>query len=158
MTSPVVIDLGCGNKKRPGTIGVDFNSRTNPDVVHDLNEFPYPFATNSIDKVIIDNTLEHLQDVISVMEEIHRIVKPAGIVIVKTPYFRSVWASIDPTHLHFFTTQSFAYYDADHIICQRYEYTLARFKTLKLVFNENLYSDPFKKLIKIGRASCRERV
>ena len=39
----VRIDLGCGNKKRPGTIGVDFNERTKADIIHNLNSFPYPF-------------------------------------------------------------------------------------------------------------------
>ena len=39
----IILDLGCGNKKRDGTIGVDFNSRTKADIIHDLNIFPYPF-------------------------------------------------------------------------------------------------------------------
>ena len=147
MTSSVVLDLGCGKKKRHGTIGVDFNASTNPDIVHNLNEFPYPFNTASIDKVIMDNTLEHLQDLISVMEEIYRIVKPGGSVKIITPYFRSVWASADPTHLHFFSTISFTFYDPNHIICQRYQYSIARFNTLKIVFNETIKADPLKKLI-----------
>ncbi len=63
----VRIDLGCGNKKRPGTIGVDFNERTKADIIHDLNSFPYPFEDASVDMVYIDNTLEHLDDPIAVM-------------------------------------------------------------------------------------------
>jgi hypothetical protein len=39
----VRIDLDCGNKKRPGTIGVDFNERTKADIIHDLNSFPCSF-------------------------------------------------------------------------------------------------------------------
>ena len=30
------------------------------------------------------------------------------------PYFRSVWAHIDPTHKHFFTVQSFIYFDSEN--------------------------------------------
>ena len=96
----------------------------------------------------MDNTLEHLQDIIAVMEELYRIVKPGGSVKIITPYFRSVWAIIDPTHLHYFTTNSFAYYDANHIICKRYQYTHARFNTIKIVFNEPIKSDPIKTLLR----------
>jgi SAM-dependent methyltransferase len=134
----LILDLGCGNKKRTGTIGVDFNSRTDADIIHDLNVFPYPFDDCSIDMVYIDNTLEHLDNVIRVMEEIYRIVKPGGRVKVIVPYFRSLWAFIDPTHTHYFTVDSFSYYDPNHIICNRYDYTLARFGTEKIIFNETL--------------------
>jgi predicted SAM-dependent methyltransferase len=144
----LILDLGCGNKKRPGTVGVDFNDRTAADVVHDLNDFPYPFEDASVDHVYLDNALEHLDDVLRVMEEVYRIVKPGGTVKVIVPYFRSLWAFIDPTHQHFFTVSSFAFYDPDHVICQRYDYTLARFKTEKIVFNETLPGSLFKRILK----------
>lgn len=131
-----ILDLGCGNKKREGAIGVDFNDRTAADIVHNLNKFPYPFDDNSIDEVYIDNTLEHLDDVMKVMEEIHRICKPGALIKVIVPYFRSKWASIDPTHKHFFTVESFCYFDPNHFVCKQYDYTLARFLPEKTVFNE----------------------
>lgn len=138
MIAPKVLDLGCGNKKRPGAVGVDFNARTQADVVHDLNQFPYPFQDAEFDEVYVDNCLEHLDKPIRVMEELHRIVKPGGLVKVIVPYFRSTWAFIDPTHLHFFSVDSFAFYDPDHYICKQYDYTKARFKTERRVFNETL--------------------
>ena len=144
----LILDLGCGNKKRPGTVGVDFNDRTAADVIHDLNVFPYPFEDASVDHVYLDNALEHLDDVLRVMEEVYRIVKPGGTVKVIVPYFRSLWAFIDPTHRHFFTVSSFAFYDPDHVICQRYDYTLARFKTEKIAFNETLPGSLFKRILK----------
>ena len=48
-----ILDLGCGNKKREGATGVDYNDRTAADIVHNLNEFPYPFEDNSIDKIYL---------------------------------------------------------------------------------------------------------
>jgi predicted SAM-dependent methyltransferase len=147
MTMPVILDLGCGKKKRPGVIGVDHNSRTGPDIVHDLNSFPYPFETCSVDQVFLDNTLEHLNDAIRVMEEVHRICKPGATVKVIVPYFRSLYAFIDPTHRHFFTVDSFAYYDPDHEICRRYDYSLARFKLEKIVFHEGWTNSWFRGLV-----------
>jgi len=147
MTSTLkVLDLGCGNKKRKGAVGIDFNSRTAADVIHDLNAFPYPLDDSSFDEIYLDNALEHLDDVMRVMEEVHRICKPGGLVKVIVPYFRSIWASIDPTHKHSFTVDSFAYFDPDHITCIRYDYSLARFKLEKVVFNETLSNSWTKKL------------
>ncbi len=133
-----VLDLGCGNKKRAGAIGIDFNSRTAADVIHNLNVFPYPFPDSSFDEIYIDNVLEHLDDVFRVMEEVHRISASGALVKVIVPYFRSVYAFIDPTHKHFFTVDSFAYFDPVHPICQRYDYTLTRFSVEKIIFNETL--------------------
>tara|TARA_B100000768_G_scaffold180850_1_gene201915 strand:+ start:1238 stop:1780 length:543 start_codon:yes stop_codon:yes gene_type:complete len=142
-----ILDLGCGKKKRVGSIGVDWSDRHDADVIHDLNVFPYPFESSTFDEIYIDNTLEHLDDVIRVMEEIYRICKPGGLVKVIVPYFRSVWACIDPTHKHFFTVNSFAYFDPDHIICQRYDYSPARFKKEKIIFNETFQNRWTKKLV-----------
>lgn len=157
MNQPIkVLDLGCGNKKRHGAIGVDFNDRTAADVIHNLNSFPYPFEDSSFDEIYLDNTLEHLDDVMRVMEEVYRICKPGGIVKVIVPYFRSFWAFIDPTHKHFFTVDSFAYFDPEHVICQRYDYTLTRFKVEKIVFNETLTNRWTKKVV-LGFANKRPR-
>ena len=73
-----------------------------------------------------------------VLEEVHRICKVGGQVKVIVPYFRSVWAFIDPTHKHYFTVNSLAYFDPRSPICQQYDYTLARFHVEKIVFNETL--------------------
>jgi ubiquinone/menaquinone biosynthesis C-methylase UbiE len=142
-----ILDLGCGKKKREGAIGVDFSDRHAADVIHDLNVFPYPFNDEEFDEVYLDNVLEHLKDPIRVMEEVYRILKPRGTVKVITPYFRSVWACIDLTHKHFFTVDSFAYFDPHHPICLRYDYTLARFSVDKIVFNETLKNGLMKKII-----------
>ena len=146
-----ILDLGCGNTKRPGSVGVDFNSRTAADVIHDLNSFPYPFESSSFDEIYLDNSLEHLDDVILVMEEVYRICKPGGSVKVIVPYFRSLWAFGDPTHKQFFTVRSFEIFDINSEIAKRYDYTRARFKIEKIVFNETLKNSlPKKMLLKLA--------
>ena len=79
-SSKLILDLGCGNKKREGTVGVDYNTRLDGDVNHDLNTFPYPFQADSVDKIYIDNCIEHLDSPLNVMEEIHRILKKGGVI------------------------------------------------------------------------------
>lgn len=105
-----ILDFGCGKRKRPGAIGIDRNSRSDADVLHDLNHFPYPFSDNHFDEIYCDNILEHLDDVIQVMIELHRITKPNGIVEVTVPFYPHRNANTDPTHKHWFGVHSFDYF------------------------------------------------
>ena len=146
-----ILDLGCGNKKTPGSIGIDINPLSDADVIHDLNSLPYPFEDSSFDEIIADNVLEHLDNVIQIMEELSRISRNGAIIKVYVPYFRSHWACIDPTHRHFFTVDSFAYFDPDHIISKLYKYSNSRFKVEKVLFNERIKNGFIKSaLVKIA--------
>lgn len=142
-----ILDLGCGNKKYPGAIGIDINPLTDADIIHDLNSVPYPFEDSFFDEVIVDNVIEHLHNVILIMEELSRISKQGATIKVIVPYFRSKWAYIDPTHRHFFTVDSFAYFDPDHIISKLYKYSPVRFKVKKVIFNEKLKNKFFKSIL-----------
>jgi len=133
-----ILDLGCGNRKMKGAVGIDINPDTEADVIHDLNQYPYPFEDSTFDEIYADNVIEHLDNVLKVMEELHRISKPGGNIIIKVPYFRSKYASIDPTHRHFFTVESFSYFDPDHIHHKLFPYSKCKYKVKKIIFNENL--------------------
>jgi predicted SAM-dependent methyltransferase len=56
---PRILDIGCGTNKVAGAIGMDFNPKTAADVIHDLDDLPYPFADNSFDEVIGRHVIEH---------------------------------------------------------------------------------------------------
>ncbi len=73
-----IFDLGCGLNKLPGAVGVDIRPGPEVDVIHDLNVYPWPFADNEFDFVHASNILEHLDDVVQAVEEIHRITRPGG--------------------------------------------------------------------------------
>ena len=148
MIKKQILDLGCGNRKREGSIGIDINPKTNADVIHNLNDFPYPFEDSKFDEIYADNVIEHLNDVIKVMEELYRIGKPGGLIKVDVPYFRAHWAYIDPTHKHFFTTQSFSYFDPQHINNKLFPYSSVTFKIEKIIFNEKISSRIIKSIVK----------
>ncbi|MFA4903601.1 MAG: hypothetical protein WC600_12770 [Desulfobaccales bacterium] len=142
-----ILDLGCGNKKQPGTVGIDLNPLTDADIIHDLNSVPYPFEDSLFDEIIADNIIEHLDNVILVMEELARISKVGASIKIIVPYFRSKWAYIDPTHRHFFTAESFAYFEEENIISKLYKYTQVRFNVNKVVFNESLKNGFIKSIV-----------
>jgi predicted SAM-dependent methyltransferase len=146
-----VLDFGCGNRKRPGSIGVDINPRSDADVIHDLNVFPYPFADDIFREILADNVIEHLDNLIGVMEELHRICRADGLIHINVPYFRAKWACIDPTHRHFFTVESFYYFDPTHIYHKLYKYSTRQFEVRKVLFNHGLQNRlPKQLLVKIA--------
>jgi predicted SAM-dependent methyltransferase len=128
-----VLDIGCGCQKVPGAIGIDISPDSQADVIHDLNVFPYPFDNDEFDQIYCIDVLEHLQDVIHTMEEIHRIAKPGARVFIRVPHFTSMHAYGDPTHQHFFNTQSFDYFCGG--FPQYRFYTSARFKKVSVHLN-----------------------
>lgn len=105
-----VLDIGCGNTKVAGAVGIDVNPNSQADILHDLDVYPYPLPDNSFDRIHCTDLLEHLKDIIKTMEEIHRIGKPGALVFIRVPHFTSMLAYGDPTHRHFFNTQSLDYF------------------------------------------------
>jgi SAM-dependent methyltransferase len=110
LSKPSILDVGCGLNKIPGSVGMDKNPRTDADIIHDLNDIPYPVASNSFDVIYCRHVMEHLHDIGSVMEELHRIGKPDAVLKINVPFFRSRWAFTDPDHRRFFTSLSFDYF------------------------------------------------
>ena len=108
--------LGCGHvrKKRfkypddpeafSNLITCDINPAVNPDVVHDLNELPWPFQDEEFDEVHAYEVLEHLgsqgdyKAFFAHFDEIYRILKPGGKLYASVPLWHSAWAWGDPGH------------------------------------------------------------
>ena len=100
-------NLGCGQFKKEGFLNVDVDPGADPDVLHDLNETPYPFENNAFDLIECDHNLEHLDDPFQAMSEIHRILKTGGTLILRVPHFSRGFTHAD--HKRGFDV-SFAYY------------------------------------------------
>ena len=108
------LDVGCGIKKYPGSIGVDRNAASRADVLCDLDRFPYPFRDNSFDALRAVHVIEHVSDVIRAMEEFHRVVVPGGRVFLVTPHYTDFSSFCDPTHRWHLNSFSFRYFGPDH--------------------------------------------
>jgi SAM-dependent methyltransferase len=99
-----ILDVGCGAAKHPGAVGLDVSPDTAADIVHDLDELPYPIADSSFDQILLQDVIEHVREPIRVLEELHRIARPGARVQLRTPHFSSALAYGDPTHRHYFST------------------------------------------------------
>ena len=130
---PHCLNLGCGKKYVPGALNVDVTPATNPDVLHDLNQCPWPFPDSHFREVQAFDVLEHLGDLIAVMEEIHRICENGALVRITTPHFSCANSYTDLTHRH-----HFGFFSLDHFTGDSSNdfYTSSRFRmrSRKLIF------------------------
>lgn len=123
-TGSIKLDLACGSSKREdGYIGVDISEDTTADIIWDLNQYPWPFEDNSIDEIYCSNYVEHiphdiqngskLDGLIQFMNECYRILKPDGKMTILAPYYTSMRAYGDPTHVRFICDFTFYYYNKE---------------------------------------------
>ncbi len=132
-----ILDVGCGKRKRPGAIGIDRNPRSEADMLHDLNHFPYPFPDDRFDEIYCDNILEHLDDIVQVMIELHRIMKPGGTVEITVPFYPHRNANTDPTHKHWFGVHSFDYF-VDNTSHGGFQYSPVQFTLESVEFDKGV--------------------
>ncbi|GIU68450.1 MAG: hypothetical protein KatS3mg093_337 [Candidatus Parcubacteria bacterium] len=105
------LNLGCGKDVLEGWINCDIIKTKGVNKVFDLNKFPYPFKTNSVDEVRMFHILEHLDDPDKVIRELWRICKGGAKVEIRVPHFSSPLAWGDLTHRRPFSCWSLNHYD-----------------------------------------------
>ena len=110
-----ILDVGCGANKYPGAVGMDYNTRTAADVIHDLGEFPYPFDDNEFDEVISRHVIEHVPDPMRFITELHRITRPGGRIKLIAPHYSNPDWATDLTHRNHLSSYSFNYFVEGHI-------------------------------------------
>ncbi|MCD6289116.1 MAG: methyltransferase domain-containing protein [Anaerolineae bacterium] len=132
----IALNLGCGRRRREGTFGVDRVALPEVDVLADIDQAPLPFASDSVDLVYADHVLEHIRDLVRTMEEGHRVCRGGARVEIEVPYFACVGAFGDPTHVRFFTYETFRFWTED--TDQANWFTRARFSIARrhLVFGK----------------------
>lgn len=94
------LDLGCGNNKREGFLGVDLVKTDATDYVHDLFRFPWPFGDGEVAELHCSHFFEHVPALLrpKFMDECYRVLVPGGQMQVIVPYYSSMRAIQDFTH------------------------------------------------------------
>ncbi len=147
-----ILHLGCGSSKLTNAFGIDKLSLGSVDLVHDLDKTPWPINENSYDLILAHSALEHIDNIVSFMEESWKILRNHGRIIITVPYFRIIDAFTDPTHKHFFTSESLNYFCAGGGKLENYQYSKAKFKKIGFWYGWPQSSDDplirlFKKFI-----------
>lgn len=109
-----VLNLGSGQRQRSDAVNVDSVPDTRPDLVLDLDCLPWPFEDNRFTEVLAYDVLEHLDRLVPVMEEIHRVCRPGATVRITVPHFSSANAFTDITHRHYFGWFSTHYFTGEN--------------------------------------------
>lgn len=102
------LNLGCGQRRLDGYLGVDRFPCAGADVLCDLTT-GLPFRDDCADTILLDNVIEHIADIPSLMHELVRIARNGARVTVITPHFTSLSSWKDPTHVH-----HLSYFSLDH--------------------------------------------
>lgn len=104
---PLLLNLGCGNNPLSDCVNVDINPIFCPNLVWDLNNRPWPWATGSVDGILAEHVFEHFEDWWACFLECVRILKPDGVLEIAVPDFTDPWTMTEKGHLHIFSLNSF---------------------------------------------------
>ncbi len=134
---PRELNLGCGLKRRESCLNVDRAARVGPDLVWDLDRFPYPLPQSHFCRIYAGDVVEHLESIPDFMVEVHRLLEPDGLVEITTPHFSCANSYTDPTHRHHLGYFSFDYFTGGN---ELNFYSDARFEIVErqIVFQQSL--------------------
>ena len=111
------LNLGSGSKILDGYINVDKYDYYKPDIIHDLEVFPYPFEDNSIEEILLSHVLEHIgqspEVFLNIIKEFYRICKNNSVIKIKVPHPRHDDFISDPTHVRPITILGLQLFDKD---------------------------------------------
>ena len=105
------LNLGCGFDKRQDFVNADNFTACEPDVMCDLETFPWPFRVNEFEFVLMKHVLEHVGSDFKVfkqiMQELYRITSDQGLIEIQVPHYTHATFWSDPTHVRGFTDLTF---------------------------------------------------
>jgi SAM-dependent methyltransferase len=112
-SAPLRLNLGCGRNVLAGWVNLDWKALPGVDVVADLGrcaDAPLPFADDAADEFLLSHVLEHVDDTLALMQELHRIARAGARAWIRVPHGGSDDAWEDPTHRRAYFPGSFGYF------------------------------------------------
>jgi SAM-dependent methyltransferase len=106
------LNVGAGSRPivGPGWVNLDRVKLHGIDIVWDLDAGPWPFENGSGSQIEAKDVFEHVADPILFMTECYRILRPHGVLHIRTPHFTCIDAFTDPTHRRQCTEHTFDYW------------------------------------------------
>ncbi|MGD8860054.1 MAG: methyltransferase domain-containing protein [Myxococcales bacterium] len=105
------LHMGCGLDIREGWVNVDLVQHEGVDLACDISQ-GLPFETSVFTRVLAIDLLEHVpqERCIHVMNEIHRVLQPGGVLELHVPDAPGITAFQDPTHVSYWNEETLTYY------------------------------------------------
>lgn len=118
-----VLILGSGRDYQKSTPEIEFtnldhNLELNADIYFDLEKCvleKIPLPENSFNEIHAAHLLEHIVNLVPLMEECYRLLKPNGSLAIVCPYYTNEWAWGDPTHVRGINEHSFNFFNQDYL-------------------------------------------
>ena len=110
------LNLGCGPNKLDHYLNID--KADFADLSLDLELAKLPFDNNSVIEVLADQVMEHITNLIPLMNELYRVMAPGAKLKISVPHVPYQEAFQDPTHVRFFTDMSWEYWNANSFYWQ----------------------------------------
>lgn len=121
----MILNIGSGKDWREDCLNADILARAKPDWLVDITKVNYGEIISTrfgeiqirpcmFDKIIANDVLEHIPDLVSAMTNCKNLLEPGGEFHIQVPYDLSLGAWQDPTHVRAFNENSWLYYTDWH--------------------------------------------
>jgi SAM-dependent methyltransferase len=104
------LNLGAGGDILAGWVNTDIVALPGIDMIWDLDIGPWPWENGSITEVRAVDVFEHVADPILFMCECWRVLKPGGVVRIRSPHWKHENAYTDPCHRRYCTERTWDYW------------------------------------------------
>lgn len=113
--SGVCLDVGCGLFKQKGFLGMDMVEHPDVDIVHDIQQFPWPVPDNICLQIRLSHVWEHIEPKyrFQLMDELWRICHHDGQLRLSAPHAGSPLEAAHPAHYMCPNEMTFQFFDPD---------------------------------------------
>jgi len=133
----IKLDLGCGLNKQKGYVGIDIQKHDGVDIVHDIQEFPWPIPDNSCLTILMSHMWEHIEPKyrFQMMDECWRISKCDSQLCIAAPYANSFLAHAHPAHYMCPNEACFQFFDPEFPLYHASSHKALPWKIVRCDFN-----------------------
>jgi len=113
--SGIRLDIGCGEAKQEGWIGMDVRDMPGVEIVWNVEDIPWPLPDECVIVAMASHLVEHINPhgggFMRFMDEVWRVMKFDGEFAISTPHGSSQGFLQDPTHCNSLNETTWAYFD-----------------------------------------------
>jgi len=117
-------------------IGVDIRDSDTTNVIHDFNDLPYPFDTETITNIVAGEVIEHVENPFLFLKECYGLLKPGGRMVITTPSAEGLQLLMgreSPYHYYIWTVKDL------RLLCEHSGFKVIIAKKINIYYNRNLF-------------------